>query len=114
MIIQAILIVFIILVLIWFLANRTTTSLRAWKRIAILGFLGFAMVSVVDPQLTSRIANFLGVGRGADLLLYFLALAFFMYVLNQYLHNQDEQKKITKLARKVAIVEANEKLLKNG
>lgn len=50
-------------------------------------------------------AKYLGVGRGADLLLYFLTLSFLFMVISVYLTFIEQQEKIVKLARKIALLE---------
>ncbi len=39
------------------------------------------IVLVIDPALTTRIANWLGIGRGADLLFYLFIIASLFYVV---------------------------------
>ena len=76
----------------------------------MLIFLALAMViAVLFPEITNQIANFMGVGRGADLLLYILTLGFILYVINSYINSQDDQDKLYRLARKTALIEANER-----
>ena len=49
---------------------------QAGRRIVTLAFVIFAFVSIAVPSVVSRIAYFVGVGRGTDLLLYALVIAF--------------------------------------
>lgn len=106
MIVQIIL-VFAACVLMWMgLMNRNAHSGKAWKKIA-LALLAFLMIiAVIFPSLVTDLAHLLGVGRGADLLLYALVVAFFFYVLNNYLAQQDQRTILYRLARRVAINEA--------
>jgi len=88
------------------LIGKQSHSARAWKKIA-LSLLAIAMViAVLFPDTTNKIANIVGVGRGADLLLYILTLAFIGYALNNYLHQQHQRDELNRLARKIAIIEA--------
>lgn len=106
MIIQAIVVVAAAMLLFSVLGGRQTHAARAWKKIAIC-FLAVAMiVAVLLPEVTNEIAHFVGVGRGADLLLYLLTLAFIIYVLNNYMFQQKEKDVLYRLARKVAIIDA--------
>jgi hypothetical protein len=105
--IRVILIAGIIVLLLWFLTQHTTTRGQAWSKLATLFLLLFAIISVASPDIIDRLAHALGVGRGADLLLYGLTLAFLTNLLINYMHNQDERSKIIQLARKIAIIEAN-------
>ena len=51
-------------------------------RILVLGFLGSGLLAVLFPDYTSTVAEFLGVGRGSDLVMYlFLVAAVFFAIL---------------------------------
>lgn len=104
--IRAVLVLSIMLLLLWFLGNRNTLKIKAGKKLSILLFLIFTMFVVIFPEITDSVAHFFGVGRGADLLLYLLTITFITYVLNQYIRNKLEEQKLAKLARKVALLEA--------
>ena len=105
---QLVIILVAIMILIVTLGRRSTHSGRAWKKIALI-LLALGMVlAVLFPELTNVVARLFGVGRGADLLLYATVIAFIGYVLNSYLHQQDERDALYRLARKVAILEAND------
>jgi len=105
-IIQIIVIIVALGLLFFVLGGSQTHSSRAWKKIAFC-LLGIAMiVAVLFPDLTTQVAHFVGVGRGADLLLYILALAFIWYVLNNYIHQQYDKDMFFRLARRVALLDA--------
>lgn len=103
-------VVIVALLLVFFALNsRTTSAGRAWKKIGLVFLAVMMIIAVLFPELTNHLANFVGVGRGADLLLYMLSLAFVLYVLNTYMHRIDEKDTTYRLARKIAIIEANER-----
>lgn len=107
--IQIILIAVVFAIIFIVLSNRTTHSGRAWKKISLV-LLAFLMIAaIIFPESTNLIANLVGVGRGADLLLYGLAVAFILYALNNYLSYQAQRDGTYRLARKIAIIEAREK-----
>ncbi len=107
MIVKVLLIAAITLLFISFINNHSTAKIRASKKIAI-GLLSiFAVVTVLLPSATNYIAHCLGVGRGADLLLYAVTVSFFAFVLNQYLRSKQDEQRLVKLARKVALLEAD-------
>ena len=69
--------------------------------------LAIAMiVTVLNPGLMTRLAEWAGVGRGTDLLLYGLTAAVIVYALSQYLRNQAQRDVIFRLARQMALNEA--------
>lgn len=102
-IIKAILIFIVLALLIFFLENRNATRLKAGGKALFLLFIIGAIISIADPNLLNDIARPLGVGRGADLLLYALVLAFCFVTVNTYLKFKDYEQKIAKLTRELAI-----------
>lgn len=105
--IKIILISFILFMSGWFLANRSKAQARAGMRIVVILFTIFAIVTVLIPETSNNIANALGVGRGADLILYILTALFVFFVLAYYIRSHEEQRRIVVLARKLALIEAN-------
>lgn len=68
--------------------------------------LAAGAVAVVFPMLTTDVANFLGVGRGADLITY-IAIVTVMFVLVHYYTKFVElQQQVTDLTRELAILRA--------
>ena len=82
---------------------------RAWKKLLLLLLAIFMVIAVLWPDITNKLAKLVGVGRGADLLLYLLSISFIIYVLNSYLRQQEQVDQTFRLARKIAIIEANER-----
>lgn len=106
MIIQILLIIVSVLLVLIGLSHRSTSSGQAWKKILLILLSILMIVSVIFPKILTEVAHFLGVGRGADLLLYVFVVVFIFYVLNNYLKQQDQRKDLYRLARRVAISEA--------
>lgn len=108
-VIQFIVIIVALIIVIIALGNRSTHSGKAWKKIALVLLSLTMIVAVLFPDITNKLANAVGVGRGADLLLYVTVVAFIFYALNNYLHQQDQRDALFRLARRVALVDANER-----
>lgn len=106
MIIQLLLVLGIAVTVVSFLRNRNTMRFQAAKKILFGVFVLGCLVSVAWPDLLTRIANAVGVGRGADLILYALVVAFVFVSLNTYLKFRDLQDRNTQLTRHLAILEA--------
>jgi hypothetical protein len=104
--IQIVLIVATLGVLVLLLQRRAAARTRAWKRLILAGLAAAAIVSILNPGLTTKVANFLGVGRGTDLLLYALTAVFLYVVTGVYLKFRDVERQLTVLARRHAIDEA--------
>ena len=79
---------------------------QAIQRIFLLMFIVAAGSSVFFPQVWTFAARLLGVGRGADLLLYITVLAFLGFVATTYRRFRRIEKDMTELSRKVALLTA--------
>jgi hypothetical protein len=101
--IQAILIALLVLIGGIYL---TTLSSRLASRLAVLGLLAMGVLFVTNPDLTTRIARSVGVGRGTDLLLYLFCLASITVFLKLYKKNRTVEEKLTEVARQVALLGA--------
>lgn len=62
------------------------------------------------PEHTSLVANFVGVGRGVDLIFYVWIVISLVILLNLHFKLRSHMELITSLARKIAILEAEIKL----
>lgn len=109
MIIQVLLVSGFVILLLHFLARSHTSQIKAWKKIIGVLFALGAIVAVLFPEVTDDLAHVLGVGRGADLLLYVLSMAFIASQISNYVKRKQDQQQFVRLARRVAIVEANNK-----
>jgi len=108
MIIRIMLILSIAVLLAWVLRQRGSIVGEARTKLIAIALFMAAVLAVLFPEITNDIANSVGVGRGADLLLYGLAVTF---LASQVIYNRqrnDDQRKLYKLARKLAIIEANQ------
>lgn len=90
------------------LLNRSTADARhqAIRRLLLFAFVFGAAVSVIFPQWLSSIANWIGVGRGADLLLYALVIAFLGYIASNHRRTSLLTAHITTLTRELTITKA--------
>ena len=77
----------------------------ALRRGTVVAAAGVATLSVLFPDAWNAIAGFVGVGRGTDLLLYGLIVAFLLYMVTTYRRFRDMEQQITLLARRVAVDE---------
>jgi hypothetical protein len=73
-----------------------------YRLLALLLFLT-ASILVIFPGVTTVVAHALGVGRGADLVLYVSLVTGIDIALLLYLRVRDLEQKIAKLAREMAI-----------
>ena len=67
-----------------------------------------AVLATLWPDLTTRIANTLGINRGKDLLLYCAVLMMLIGFFMVYVRLRQMRRQLTLLIRKLAIMEAHE------
>jgi small membrane protein len=103
---QIILVAGIVFLLLRYLASPASIRTRAWKKILGVLLAVLAVIVVVFPDFSNDVAHSVGIGRGADLLLYLLTLAFGFGALSVYVKDKKEEQQIVLLARKVALLEA--------
>jgi hypothetical protein len=89
--------------------SRTAHGVSASKKLLFLALMAVLVAAVLAPNLVTGVANLVGVGRGTDLVLYLMAVAFGFYVVNDYLRGQDSQQQLHRLARRIAVLEALER-----
>jgi len=107
--IQFILIVALAFLAISLVKSRNTSKTKAYKKLLLLLFIPCAIIVVLFPDIATRAANILGVGRGADLLLYGVTVVLIFVLFNTYIKDIENQNRTVVLARKIAIIEAREK-----
>lgn len=106
--IQIVLIVAVVILGIVFMRRTGADSHLAMRRLLYGAFVVVAVLSILFPQWLTWLANLIGVGRGTDLLLYALVVMFLAFVYTQYRRNVSQQRKLTQLARKIALLEAEQ------
>jgi hypothetical protein len=105
LLIQVLLIVVVVAVVARLFRSRGARS-QAIRRLGLLLFAAFAVVSILFPAVWNRIATVVGVGRGTDMVLYALVVAFLSFTVTTYLRFREIETRYTKLARRLALDEA--------
>jgi hypothetical protein len=106
LIVQVLLLVAILAVLLILVRRGHTVRGRAFKRLAFVAFLVATVFAILRPGDVTWVANKIGVGRGTDLLLYCLALAFFAWAVNNYVRFRNLEARFAELVRAVALQNA--------
>jgi small membrane protein len=104
--IQFLLVLAVLTIMYVFVRSSGTIYVQASKRIALVLFALANVYAVMRPDDLSVIAHFLGVGRGTDLVLYALVVAFMAGMFSMYQRFRVVDRRYTELARTVAIREA--------
>lgn len=119
LIIQLVLVLGIVVIVGWLFVKRGAKQL-AVRRLLIIAFAVFAVLTVLFPGVLTRFANLVGVGRGADLLLYATVLVLLGFLALQEARTKAAEKRTTYLARRMALDEAEhpvtyrERILRDG
>lgn len=104
--IQIILILFVIALVGYFITQRGNAKASAWVKIAFVAFLAFGVYALLRPDDLTVIAGWVGVGRGTDLVLYCLVVAFAFTTIGTYLRFRELEVKYARLARAIALQNA--------
>ncbi|MFC8922686.1 DUF2304 domain-containing protein [Cellulosimicrobium sp. NPDC057127] len=90
------------------LLTRSTANARhqAIRRLLLVAFVVAAVLAILFPEILSVVANAVGVGRGTDLLLYALVIAFVSYIATSHRRANQLARKITVLTRELSLAEA--------
>jgi hypothetical protein len=104
--IRIILLAGILATLVFFVRSQHGQRLRANKRIAFVLFLLANTYAVIRPDDLTWVAARVGVGRGADLVLYLLVVAFVFATANLYLRQRQLEARMAAMARAFALREA--------
>lgn len=105
LLIQVILVVAVVAVAV-VLLNSEKAQHQAIRRLLLLAFAAFGVLSVLFPAVWTRLAELVGVGRGTDLLLYAVVLAFLGYVATTNRRFRQVEMQVTVLTRQIALDEA--------
>ncbi len=103
MIIQLLLSLFLL-----FALSRVLIQVRAAK-ISIGAFLFwsalfiFALLGVFEPEITSYVATYLGIGRGSDVVIYVSIALLFYLIFRLSVALEETRREITTLVRKIAL-----------
>lgn len=101
--IKVILLVAIIAVTVMLTRSTTGARHQAVRRLFLVAFVVLAAMAVLFPGMLTRVAQAVGVGRGADLLLYGLTVTFLGYVAASYRRMRQLEQQNTVLARHLAL-----------
>jgi hypothetical protein len=79
-----------------------------WLKLGIVAVVFIGTLCVWNPELTNAVAHAVGIGRGADLLIYLWIVLSLFVALRLHLHLRSQQEHITILARALALRDADD------
>lgn len=90
------------------LLTRSTADARhqAVRRVLLVLFALATALAILFPTILSRIARLVGVGRGTDLVLYLLVIAFLSFIATTFRRMKATDRRLTELTRELALTEA--------
>lgn len=103
---KAILVVVLVGLMAVLVVPRRGARPLAIRRLTYVALLAAAVAAVVYPAWLTWVAETVGVGRGADLLLYGLILVFISHSIASKSRHAADDRRFTELARAVAIERA--------
>jgi hypothetical protein len=106
MLIKILLVASFIAILVYFTRGGRSVQASAGKRILLVLFVFAAILAVLFPNELTVLANLVGVGRGADLLLYATVAGLVFSLLAIYAKFKEAEEKIDELARHIGILES--------
>ncbi|MDO5024996.1 MAG: DUF2304 domain-containing protein [Trueperella sp.] len=113
MLIKIILIAVVLIVSVILIRSTGNTKNVALRRLLLLTFVVLAIVSIIVPDLATNAARLVGVGRGTDLILYLLVIAFLSYTVVSYRRMNVLENRLVDLARELAIARSHPETLTN-
>jgi len=86
---------------------RQGTLTLSWLIVWML-FWSLVAGAGISPQSTDVFAQWVGVGRGADFVIYLSLIALFYLVFRLFIKIEDSERELTRVVRKLAIEETDE------
>nr|WP_231375905.1 DUF2304 domain-containing protein [Corynebacterium aquatimens] len=90
----------------YFFTNRKKANAKAGVKIGFALLVVGAVWAILRPDDLTVVANWLGIGRGTDLMLYVLVIAFFFTTLSTWVRFREQELRYARLARAVALSNA--------
>lgn len=104
-IVQVALVLAVIIVSLALMRGGSNARHLAIRRIMLVLFACLAALSIFFPELLTRVARLLGIGRGTDLVLYGLIVSFLVFMATTYQRFRHMESTLTKLSRRIALDE---------
>ena len=104
--IKILLIVLVAAIAVLVLRQHGTNRGSALAKLGMVAFLLLATYAVLRPDDVTWVAGRLGVGRGADLLLYLLVVGCVYFAVTTHLRFREVERRLAVLARRIALDEA--------
>jgi hypothetical protein len=104
-IVQIVLVLAVVVMSLALMRGGSNARHLAIRRIMLVLFALVAAFSIFFPELLTRVARLLGIGRGTDLVLYGLVVSFLVFMATTYQRFRHMEATLTKLSRRIALDE---------
>ncbi|GCD91781.1 DUF2304 domain-containing protein [Nocardioides sp. LS1] len=105
MIIKILLIASVLAAAAWVLRGRGQAGQLALTRLSGIVFAASWVVGVIFPEAVTWVAQLVGVGRGTDLVLYVLVVAFMVTALGQQQRLRRQDERLATLTRAITLLQ---------
>jgi hypothetical protein len=102
-IIKTLLVAGLLVAAVYTVRGRRTALHTLVRRAFVIGFFASGVIVVLFPSLLTEVANAVGVGRGTDLLLYLLCIAYTFTTIAFYRRFRELEDRYVELARGIAL-----------
>lgn len=103
--IQILLIIFLLFAISRVILRLKDGNLTLGEFLFWFGLFAFALIGVLEPTFTSYVAQVLGIGRGADVVVYASIALLFYLIFRANIHLEETRHEITKLVSLIALQE---------
>jgi len=110
---QAVLSLFLLFALSRVVLRLKDGQLRVGEFLFWFGLFVLALVGVIEPRFTTYVAHMIGIGRGADVVIYASIALLFYLIFRTNILLENVRSEITELIRQQAIKEAEDTLKKS-
>lgn len=104
-IVQIVLVLAVVIMSLALMRGGSNARHLAIRRIMLVLFACVAAFSIFFPELLTRVAHLMGIGRGTDLVLYGLVVSFLVFMATTYQRFRHMEATLTKLSRRIALDE---------
>lgn len=104
--IQFILLIAAVVLAVYFFTQRKKAFAKAWVKVGFALLAIAAVWAILRPDDVTILANWLGVDRGTDLMLYVMIIAFFFTTMSTWVRFREQELRYARLARAVALQNA--------
>lgn len=95
--------VLLVVAIVW--RARHSASGKAGNRLLLIGFAAVVVFTIVFPEVTTVVAGWVGIGRGADLVFYLTSFAVMFLAASMYLKTRWLEDRIAALTSALALRE---------